>query len=40
MEENVREDQRIMVLDISFQNNLARWWATHKVVLGTWDEVK
>jgi hypothetical protein len=40
MEENVREDQRISVLDVAFQNIPARWWATHKVVLRTWDEVK
>jgi hypothetical protein len=40
MEEKVREDQRISVLDISFQNNPARWWATHKTALKTWDEEK
>ena len=40
MEENVKEDQRISVLDVAFQNNPARWWATHKVVLRTWDKVK
>jgi len=40
MEENVREDQRISVLDIAFQNNPARWWDTHKTTLKTWDKVK
>jgi hypothetical protein len=40
MEENVREDQRILVLDIAFQNTPARWWSTHKSLLRTWDEVK
>jgi hypothetical protein len=40
MEENVREDQRISVLDIALQNTLARWWATHKSILRTWDEMK
>jgi hypothetical protein len=40
MEETVGEDQRISVLDIAFQNTPARWWATHKVALRTWDEVK
>jgi hypothetical protein len=39
MEENVREDQRILALDIYFQNNPARWCATHKAILRTWDEV-
>jgi hypothetical protein len=40
MEKNVVEDQRILVLDVAFQNTLARWWANHKSVLRTWDEVK
>jgi hypothetical protein len=40
MEETVGEDQRILVLDIAFQNTLARWWAMHKAALRTWDEVK
>jgi hypothetical protein len=40
MEETVGEDQRISVLDIAFQNTPARWWATHKAALRTWDEVK
>lgn len=40
MEENVGEDKRISVLDISFENTRARWWATHKATLRTWDEVK
>jgi len=40
MEENVIEDQRILVLDVSFWNTPARWWATHKSVIKMWDEVK
>jgi hypothetical protein len=40
MEETMGEDQSILVLDISFQNTPARWWATHKDTLRTWDEVK
>jgi hypothetical protein len=40
MEETVGEDQRILVLDMDFQNTPARWWATHKAELRNWDEVK
>jgi hypothetical protein len=40
MEETVGEDQRILVLDIAFQNTPARWWATHKASIRTWDKVK
>jgi hypothetical protein len=40
MEETMGEDQRISVLDISFQNTHARWWDNHKSALRTWDEVK
>jgi hypothetical protein len=35
MEEIVGEDQRISVLDISFQKNLTIWWDTHKSLLRT-----
>jgi hypothetical protein len=40
MEETMGKDQRILVLDIAFQNTPAIWWATHKAALRTWDEVK
>jgi hypothetical protein len=40
MEENAREYQIVLVLNIAFQKTPARWWANHKFVLRTWDEVK
>ena len=40
MEEKVLEDQRIMVLDVAFQNTPAIWWDNHKSLLRTWDELK
>jgi len=30
MEEKVLEDQRILVLDLAFQDIPTRWWANHK----------
>jgi hypothetical protein len=39
MEENIREDQRISVLDVDFQNTPTEWWSNHKSVLITWDEL-
>jgi hypothetical protein len=40
MEEKVGEDQRILVLNVAFQNTPTRWWENHKSLLRTWDEVK
>jgi hypothetical protein len=40
MEERVVEDQRISVLDVSFQETLARWWDNKKALLRYWDDVK
>jgi hypothetical protein len=40
MEEKVVEDQRISVLDVAFQDTPARWWANHKALLRTWDNIK
>jgi hypothetical protein len=40
MEEKVVEDQIISVLDVAFQDTPSRWWANHKALLITWDEVK
>jgi hypothetical protein len=40
MEEVMGEDRIISILDIAFQNTLARWWAMHKASLRTWDEVE
>jgi hypothetical protein len=40
MEENVREYQIILVLDVAFQNTPTRWWSNHKAILRTCDEVK
>jgi hypothetical protein len=39
MEEKVVEDQRFLVLDVAFQDTPARWWANHKDLLRTWDDV-
>jgi hypothetical protein len=39
MENKVVEDQRISVLDVSFQDTSARWWANHKSLLLYWDDV-
>jgi dolichyl-phosphate-mannose--protein O-mannosyl transferase len=40
MKENVREDKKISVLDVAFQNTPSKWWMNHKAVLRTWDERK
>jgi len=40
MEEKVVEYQGISVLYIAFQDTPTRWWANHKALLRTWDEVK
>jgi hypothetical protein len=40
MEENIREDQRILVLHVAFKKTPTRWWANHKAIFRTWDEVK
>jgi hypothetical protein len=40
MEEKVVEDQRISIMDLALQNNLARWWANKKSLLRNWDDVK
>jgi hypothetical protein len=40
MEENLVDDQRISVLDLSLHETPARWWANHKALLKNWDDVK
>jgi hypothetical protein len=34
MEENIVEDQRISVLDLSLQDTPAKWWTNHKTPIG------
>ena len=40
MEEKIVEDQRILVLDLALEDTLARWWASHKVLIKNWEDVK
>jgi hypothetical protein len=40
MEENIAEEQRISVLDLSLQDTPARWWTNHKALVENWEDVK
>jgi hypothetical protein len=40
MEEKVLEDQRVLVLDVAFQDTPSRWWDNNKALLRTWDDGK
>ena len=40
MEENIAEDQRILVLDLSLQDTPARWWTNNKAFFENWDDLK
>jgi hypothetical protein len=40
LEDKVVAEKRIPVLDIALKSSPARWWATHKGALTSWDEVK
>jgi hypothetical protein len=33
-------EKRILVLDVALRSSSARWWATHKGTLSSWDEAK
>ena len=37
--ENVLEHQRSLVLDATLKGTLARWWATHKAAVESWEVV-
>jgi hypothetical protein len=40
MEENIVKDQRILVLDLSLQDNPSRCWNNHKALVENWEYVK
>jgi hypothetical protein len=39
MEENIVEDQRISMLDLSLQDTPTKWWANHKALVINWEDV-